>query len=148
MVDEYVRSHLHGHKFSIIARIEDVTQPDNTTTLAADTSNPMKRDTIEIPSGGSVKIRWVAENPGAWFFHCHIEYVVILILLSDEGWFLAECVLVGIYQPVWQLYSSLIQWRSRLYLNHRSISSTLVLSRIYRLVGMRLDMIVLMILRG
>ena len=57
-----------------MARTEDITSPDNTTTLAADPNNPMLRDTIEIPSGGSVTIRWIADNPGAWILHCHIDF--------------------------------------------------------------------------
>ena len=30
----------------------------------------MRRDTIQIPSGESVTLRVVADNPGVWFLHC------------------------------------------------------------------------------
>lgn len=32
-------------------------------------ANPMRRDTVTIPGGGSVTLRLVANNPGAWIFH-------------------------------------------------------------------------------
>ena len=34
---------------------------------------PIRKDTIIVPSGGYVVIRIVADNPGVWFLHCHIE---------------------------------------------------------------------------
>uniref|UniRef100_A0A8W8HTA6 L-ascorbate oxidase n=1 Tax=Magallana gigas TaxID=29159 RepID=A0A8W8HTA6_MAGGI len=34
---------------------------------------PPEKDTIIIPTGGYVIIRFKANNPGAWFFHCHID---------------------------------------------------------------------------
>ncbi|XP_071149663.1 uncharacterized protein [Mytilus edulis] len=36
-------------------------------------NNPPQKDTIIIPSGGYVIIRFKADNPGVWFFHCHID---------------------------------------------------------------------------
>ncbi|KZS97466.1 Fet3 protein [Sistotremastrum niveocremeum HHB9708] len=68
--------HLHGHKFAIINRVADITSddPSQNPPVTEGQANPMRRDTIEIPSGGSVTLRWVADNPGAWFFHCHIDW--------------------------------------------------------------------------
>ncbi|XP_022337732.2 uncharacterized protein LOC111133551 [Crassostrea virginica] len=34
---------------------------------------PPEKDTIIVPTGGYVIIRFKANNPGAWFFHCHID---------------------------------------------------------------------------
>lgn len=34
---------------------------------------PVRKDTIIVPSGGYVVTRIVADNPGVWFMHCHIE---------------------------------------------------------------------------
>lgn len=31
------------------------------------------KDTVIVPYGGYTTIRFVADNPGWWFFHCHIE---------------------------------------------------------------------------
>ena len=32
-----------------------------------------QKDTVIVPYGGYVVIRFVVDNPGWWFFHCHIE---------------------------------------------------------------------------
>ncbi|VDH91122.1 Hypothetical predicted protein, partial [Mytilus galloprovincialis] len=36
-------------------------------------NNPPQKDTIILPTGGYVIIRFRADNPGVWFFHCHID---------------------------------------------------------------------------
>jgi len=33
----------------------------------------MKRDDVVVPANGYVVIRFKADNPGTWFFHCHID---------------------------------------------------------------------------
>ncbi|KAG9005058.1 ferroxidase fet3 [Tulasnella sp. 427] len=68
--------HLHGHKFALVWKSYDVTSDDPSINppLTENLPNPMWRDTIHIPSGGAVRIRFVANNPGAWFFHCHIDW--------------------------------------------------------------------------
>ncbi|XP_023743575.1 laccase-4 [Lactuca sativa] len=35
--------------------------------------DPVERNTIGVPSGGWVAIRFRADNPGVWFLHCHLE---------------------------------------------------------------------------
>jgi len=35
--------------------------------------NPIRKDTIIIPTGGYAVIRLKTTNPGKWFLHCHIE---------------------------------------------------------------------------
>jgi iron transport multicopper oxidase len=66
--------HLHGHNFQVVNRfggapsIPDMPNPWPVT--------PMRRDVIIIPGGGSVTIRFVADNPGVSLFHCHIEWHV------------------------------------------------------------------------
>jgi hypothetical protein len=35
--------------------------------------DPPQKDTIIVPTGGYVVIRFKADNPGLWFFHCHID---------------------------------------------------------------------------
>ncbi|KAG2014957.1 laccase 5 [Coprinopsis cinerea AmutBmut pab1-1] len=57
--------HIHGHAFSVIRS-------------AGNTSynyvNPVKRDVVNIGGDSDlVTIRFVTDNPGPWFFHCHIE---------------------------------------------------------------------------
>ncbi|KAI0310690.1 Fet3 protein [Amylostereum chailletii] len=68
--------HLHGHKFQVVHRAEDYTSDDPTLNPPFNDSqpNPVRRDTIQVPSMNSVTLRVIADNPGAWFFHCHIEW--------------------------------------------------------------------------
>lgn len=33
-----------------------------------------QKDTVTVPDGGYSIIRFVADNPGYWLFHCHIEF--------------------------------------------------------------------------
>ncbi|XP_020240227.1 laccase-17 [Cajanus cajan] len=35
--------------------------------------DPVERNTVGVPSGGWVAIRFLADNPGVWFMHCHLE---------------------------------------------------------------------------
>ncbi|RVW49312.1 Laccase-17 [Vitis vinifera] len=35
--------------------------------------DPVERNTVGVPSGGWVAIRFFADNPGVWFMHCHLE---------------------------------------------------------------------------
>ncbi|KAI8324829.1 hypothetical protein GQ54DRAFT_41087 [Martensiomyces pterosporus] len=65
--------HLHGHVFQIVER-----GFNNDTTGALRRSippgaNPVQRDTIYIPQGQYAVIRFKADNPGAWLFHCHFD---------------------------------------------------------------------------
>ncbi|THH31008.1 hypothetical protein EUX98_g3197 [Antrodiella citrinella] len=68
--------HLHGHKFQLIGRAQDYTSTDPTLNppLVEGQANPMKRDTVQVPSMNSVTLRIAADNPGVWMFHCHIEW--------------------------------------------------------------------------
>ncbi|KAI1422257.1 multicopper oxidase-domain-containing protein [Xylaria sp. FL1777] len=34
--------------------------------------NPLKRDTITVEGFGWVLLRFIADNPGIWLFHCHV----------------------------------------------------------------------------
>ena len=37
--------------------------------------NPVKRDTVSIGNpGDNVTFRFVTDNPGPWFLHCHIDW--------------------------------------------------------------------------
>jgi iron transport multicopper oxidase len=59
---------LHGHTFWIVATSD---YPEAESLYATDY---IQRDTVSVPALGWAKIRFVADNPGAWFFHCHIEW--------------------------------------------------------------------------
>jgi FtsP/CotA-like multicopper oxidase with cupredoxin domain len=32
------------------------------------------KDTVSVHAGGHAVIQWKENNPGFWFFHCHIEW--------------------------------------------------------------------------
>ena len=34
--------------------------------------DPVKRTTVPVPNNGFVIVRFKADNPGLWFFHCHL----------------------------------------------------------------------------
>ncbi|CAF1119906.1 unnamed protein product [Rotaria sp. Silwood1] len=66
-VDEHP-FHLHGYSFWIIAT-SNYPQAEY---LYYD--NYVLRDVVSVPGSGWAKVRFVANNPGAWLFHCHIDW--------------------------------------------------------------------------
>ncbi|KAJ8663340.1 hypothetical protein O0I10_000579 [Lichtheimia ornata] len=62
--------HLHGNVFQVVGRGNGTYD----SSIQLNTTNPMRRDTISVPGQGFTVIRFRADNPGAWFFHCHIEW--------------------------------------------------------------------------
>ncbi|EPS97022.1 hypothetical protein FOMPIDRAFT_160144 [Fomitopsis schrenkii] len=68
--------HLHGHRMQIINFAEDYTSDDPSLNPPINESqpNPMRRDTVLSPAGSGYTFRVVMDNPGVWFFHCHIEW--------------------------------------------------------------------------
>jgi iron transport multicopper oxidase len=68
--------HLHGHKFAIAWKSFNITSEDPSINPPVPdvTPNPMWRDTVMIPPGGGARLRFVADNPGTWLFHCHIDW--------------------------------------------------------------------------
>lgn len=67
--------HLHGHVFWVLASSPDQ-YFDYSTYDSLNTTLPdaMRRDTVIIDAYGWVLIRFVADNPGLWAFHCHISW--------------------------------------------------------------------------
>ena len=78
--------HLHGHNFQVIQReppyganfyeysgyADPVNyNPDN---RSAFPTYPVRRDVMVLPPQGFIIIRFVADNPGVWIFHCHIDW--------------------------------------------------------------------------
>ncbi|KAL0946355.1 hypothetical protein HGRIS_012588 [Hohenbuehelia grisea] len=58
--------HLHGHSFSVIR-----SAGSNKYNYA----NPVRRDVVDTGAiGDNVTIRFVTDNPGPWFLHCHIDW--------------------------------------------------------------------------
>ncbi|KAF4539301.1 Multicopper oxidase type 1 [Lasiodiplodia theobromae] len=64
--------HLHGYKYFVLASGHGYPPADLYGRL--DTSNPLRRDTASIEAFGWILLRFVADNPGVWAFHCHIGW--------------------------------------------------------------------------
>ena len=65
--------HLHGHQFQVLQRTNPKTGtwPGNYNNVSA---TPLKRDTIMLQDEAYAVIRFRADNPGIWAFHCHVEF--------------------------------------------------------------------------
>ncbi|CAH2239675.1 laccase-2-like [Pararge aegeria] len=76
--------HLHGHNFRVVGMrrlsntttIEEVKAFDDAGLLKRNLKNAPLKDTVTVPDGGYTVIRFKADNPGYWLFHCHIEFHV------------------------------------------------------------------------
>ncbi|XAR60786.1 Laccase [Bertholletia excelsa] len=64
--------HLHGHHFYVIAQGFGNFNPKQDT-AEFNLFDPPQRNTIDVPVGGWAVIRFVADNPGVWLMHCHID---------------------------------------------------------------------------
>ncbi|CAA3007757.1 L-ascorbate oxidase [Olea europaea subsp. europaea] len=63
--------HLHGHDFWVLGHGEGkFTEKDEE---KFNLKNPPLRNTAVVFPYGWTALRFVADNPGAWAFHCHIE---------------------------------------------------------------------------
>ncbi|KAJ3416604.1 ferroxidase fet3 [Chytridiales sp. JEL 0842] len=80
--------HLHGHTFFILASGTGSSVSSIPQTF--ENPNPLRRDVVTVPGCpsdirgeclegqfGYVVVRFPADNPGVWLFHCHIEWHAI-----------------------------------------------------------------------
>ena len=58
-----------------------------------------RKDTVIVPYGGYTVVRFMVNNPGWWFFHCHIEVhqlegmaAVFKELVTDSGMYYSMCI--------------------------------------------------------
>ncbi|KAI7081779.1 hypothetical protein KC352_g41280 [Hortaea werneckii] len=77
--------HLHGYKYFVLAqghgypamksKTGGMTRENLEPLYASlDLSNPLRRDTASVEGFGWLLLRVVADNPGAWAFHCHLGW--------------------------------------------------------------------------
>ncbi|KAJ0415862.1 Cupredoxin [Aspergillus carlsbadensis] len=66
--------HLHGHGFQVITRSANNAGHFHSSDKHEFPPVPMRRDTIFVNPSGHFVIRFVADNPGIWLFHCHLEW--------------------------------------------------------------------------
>lgn len=67
--------HLHGHVFQIV-ETGSIKPGQHQAKYSLDV--PAKRDTVVIRGGHYAVIRFRADNPGVWLFHCHIDFHIML----------------------------------------------------------------------
>ncbi|XP_074586289.1 L-ascorbate oxidase-like [Curcuma longa] len=63
--------HLHGHDFWVLGYGDGRFQKKDVSTF--NLKNPPLRNTVVIFPYGWTALRFIADNPGVWAFHCHIE---------------------------------------------------------------------------
>ena len=102
--------HVHGHTFQLLkigypeysnitgfalgdaADLTCENQPCTSTRFTTPksflvTNKTVRKDTVMIPGGGYVVLRFISDNPGAWFLHCHIMNHELegMTLIIDEA---------------------------------------------------------------
>ncbi|XP_071722579.1 laccase-15-like [Rutidosis leptorrhynchoides] len=64
--------HLHGFSFFVVGtgfgNFDNETDPDTYNLV-----DPPEVNTMVLPKNGWTAIRFLADNPGVWFMHCHLE---------------------------------------------------------------------------
>jgi len=65
--------HLHGHTFWVMG-FGMTNGTDYNPSKNRLVRNGVRRDTIKVEAGSWTVIRFVANNPGVWLFHCHINW--------------------------------------------------------------------------
>ncbi|XP_062231576.1 putative laccase-11 [Phragmites australis] len=64
--------HLHGYDFYVVGQGFGNYDANNDT-AKYNLVDPVQRNTISVPTAGWVAIRFVADNPGVWIMHCHLD---------------------------------------------------------------------------
>ncbi|KAK2747994.1 hypothetical protein FQN57_001585 [Myotisia sp. PD_48] len=92
--------HLHGHNFYVLSLFESTLgwgsynpwEPHLNPSSAPpyDFNKAILRDTVQIPRRGHAVLRFRADNPGIWLFHCHIQWhlasgmAMLVEIMADE----------------------------------------------------------------
>jgi L-ascorbate oxidase len=71
-VAEFHPWHMHGHSYWIVGQGQGIYDAE-IEVPKYNLENPVLRDTLVLQPLGWVAIRFLADNPGAWLFHCHIS---------------------------------------------------------------------------
>ncbi|XP_030377215.1 L-ascorbate oxidase [Scaptodrosophila lebanonensis] len=75
--------HIHGYTFRLVGQgvlgnlsdLRNVRELDRRGRLPrlSDDFAAVAKDTVQLPAMGYVIVRFITDNPGFWFYHCHIE---------------------------------------------------------------------------
>lgn len=79
--------HLHGHDFWVLGYGIGKYDPETDSQKNFNLADPIMKNTVPLHPYGWTAIRFIANNPGAWFFHCHIDPHVLLGMgiVFEEG---------------------------------------------------------------
>ncbi|KAG8050834.1 hypothetical protein GUJ93_ZPchr0009g1241 [Zizania palustris] len=80
--------HIHGYDFYILAEgLGNFNAATDTAKFNLD--DPPMRNTVGVPVNGWAVIRFVADNPGVWLVHCHLDvhitWGLAMAFLVDDG---------------------------------------------------------------
>ncbi|KAL1123320.1 hypothetical protein AAG570_002406 [Ranatra chinensis] len=72
--------HLHGHQFHVVAMealyrsvtLEEIKTRNENGNIRKNLDTAVAKDTVTVPARGYTVLRFRANNPGYWFFHCHL----------------------------------------------------------------------------
>ena len=82
--------HLHGYAFNVIGigrspdrnvkkiNLKHALDLDRQGLLHRQFNLPPAKDTIAVPNNGYVVLRFRANNPGYWLFHCHFLFHIVI----------------------------------------------------------------------
>lgn len=82
--------HLHGYAFNVIGigrspdrnvkkiNLKHALDLDRQGLLHRQYNLPPGKDTIAVPNNGYVVLRFRADNPGFWLFHCHFLFHIVI----------------------------------------------------------------------
>lgn len=78
--------HLHGHDFWVLAHGSGRFDPD-IDTARFNLVDPILKNTVDLQPFGWTAIRFRADNPGVWAFHCHVEshFFMGMGVVLEEG---------------------------------------------------------------
>jgi FtsP/CotA-like multicopper oxidase with cupredoxin domain len=57
-----------------VIQLEHVKGWDRDGNIKRNLVDPPLKDTVMVPDVGFVVIRFLADNPGYWMFHCHVDW--------------------------------------------------------------------------
>ncbi|KAK3120608.1 hypothetical protein QOZ80_9AG0690850 [Eleusine coracana subsp. coracana] len=69
--------HLHGYDFFVLAQGIGNFDPKRDV-KKFNYHNPQLRNTVQVPRTGWAAIRFVTDNPGMWYLHCHFEFHIVM----------------------------------------------------------------------
>jgi Multicopper oxidase len=70
--------HIHGHSFWVVGSGVGSYDESLVNSTSYNLKNPLLRDSVTLWPLQWVALRFVADNPGVWFFHCHITAHLIM----------------------------------------------------------------------